>query len=571
MALIKKLLCILFIILFFVILFFININRQTYVEIFDVISASVFIRDNGEIFKLDETDTFDADYTEHNRSLSELLGITEDEAFVLGELGKIFAENLLYGRTLYINKNDIASDRFSYKTKFESSAYCIEQGKPCSKTAFESKLGEIRKGGYVILDTDNEIYYPVNRANARRITNRLVIKKSHIKKSFIDEYDEMLDLIKMKFSNPIFESGNIKIIVSDATVNLKPNMNCSDNICKEFVSCINNSKKTIDMAIYGYLATPAIEKALKDAVKRGVRIRLVYDVDKKNKNIYPDTTKLLSFIKNNNNDGHSATPSSFMHNKFFIFDDKTVLTGSANLSYKDMSGFNSNVVVKINSAGIADIYRREFEQMYNGKFHKSKSKIKDKEFDNISIFFSPNDKPLNNAVIPIIKDSKKYIYMPAFIISDSSLANELIKAKNRGVDVKIIIDAIFASNNYSLHEKLRSAGIPVKIENYAGKMHSKSIISDDKYIITGSMNFSKAGNEKNDENLLVIKDEGAAKFYKKFFLYYWKKIPNKWLKHNPGAESLNSYGSCFDGEDNNYNNLIDLQEPACKPEKTLKW
>ena len=46
---------------------------------------------------------------------------------------------------------------------------------------------------------------------------------------------------------------------------------------------------------------------------------------------------------------------------------------------------------------------------------------------------------------------------------------------------------------------MRNAKIPVKVENYAGKVHSKSIIIDDKYIVAGSMNFSNSGENRNDE------------------------------------------------------------------------
>lgn len=140
----------------------------------------------------------------------------------------------------------------------------------------------------------------------------------------------------------------------------------------------------------------------------------------------------------------------------------------------------------------------------------------------------------------------------------------MINAKKRGVDVKIIIDALNASNKYSKHQILRDNGIQVKTENYAGKMHSKSMIVDDEYVLIGSMNFSFSGENKNDENLIVIKDELAAKFYKNFFLYQWNKIDNKWLKFNAKAESKDSIGSCEDGIDNNYDNLTDTDDPACR-------
>ena len=95
-------------------------------------------------------------------------------------------------------------------------------------------------------------------------------------------------------------------------------------------------------------------------------------------------------------------------------------------------------------------------------------------------------------------------------------------------------------------------------------MHSKIIIIDDEYLIIGSMNFSNSGEKRNDENMIVLKDSGAAKFYKQFFIYQWNRIPDKWLKYTPRAEGVDSIGSCSDGIDNNYDGKTDMEDVGCK-------
>jgi phosphatidylserine/phosphatidylglycerophosphate/cardiolipin synthase-like enzyme len=111
---------------------------------------------------------------------------------------------------------------------------------------------------------------------------------------------------------------------------------------------------------------------------------------------------------------------------------------------------------------------------------------------------------------------------------------------------------------------LRNEGILLKTENFAGKLHAKTIIIDDEYLISGSMNFSNSGENKNDENLLIIKNSKIAKLHKGFFLYLWTIIPNKYLKYNAKPESKDSIGSCSDGVDNNFNGKIDKEEELCK-------
>ena len=154
-----------------------------------------------------------------------------------------------------------------------------------------------------------------------------------------------------------------------------------------------------------------------------------------------------------------------------------------------------------------------------------------------------------------------------FVITHKKVTQALSDAASRGVDVRIILDATNARNKYTTHEHLRKAGALVKTENYAGKMHSKSLIIDDKYLISGSMNLSKRGNNINDENVLVIENPTLTKYYKSFFMYLWEKIPDIWLTKNAVSESYDSIGSCYDGIDNDFDEKIDFEDSGCTPIK----
>ena len=534
-------------------------NNQGEYTVTKVISPAEFVLDNTKTYNLNIT-TPDSDYTDKNIALANALNMTEDETFILGNLGKYWAKNLIEGRKIKTEDNNLIYYKFGYLTRLKNTPFAFIDNKPTNEQAFKRQLNAIRKGKFVILDLDTDISYPISKENRKKVTNYIVIRKSHIK-SILSKPTEtaVVDVLY----NPIYKSDNIKIIVSDLTTKIIPDRKCSSEICKEILSDINNAQKTIDMAIYGYSSTPEIEKAIAKAKSREVKIRLIYDIDEKGQNIYPDTKNFVKLIPENISDAGSMEVKNTMHNKFYIFDGKTVITGSANLSHTDMSGYNSNAIIVIHSPEIAKIYTQEFEQMYKGKFHNSKTSFPNKNIGNISIFFSPQDKGISNGIIPLIASAKKYIYIPTFVITEKRITSELIKAKQRGVDVRIIADALNASTQHSKHKELRNAGILVKTENYAGKMHSKTMIIDDEYLVLGSMNFSNSGENRNDENMVIIKDSSAAKFYKNFFLYQWKRIPDKWLKYTPRAEGNNSIGSCSDGLDNNYDGKTDMEDDAC--------
>ena len=550
----KKKISILFILVLFIFstIFLVPHNKSyTVQEIYSPISISL---NNGN-FILKNLDTFDANFTTNNQNLAVKLKISEEEAFALGNLGKYWTEGILKNRKVTILNNDLRYSKYSYREKFLYSGFCIVDSKPYNDIAFNKRLNEIRKGRYKVLDLDTNTFHDLYNNNVRNLKNFVLIRKSHLQK--IDSNNSI---------KSYFKKDNIKIFLSDSTSVLKPHRNCSTGICKEILDNINNAKDSIDIAIYGYSRVYAIEKALENALKRGVKIRIIYDIDSNGKNIYPDTEFLLNILKNNNSDKDSKEFKNIMHNKFYIFDNKVLITGSANLSHTDMSGYNSNSIIVFNSDEIAKIYKNEFEQMYNGNFHNEKNKQTNKNLknNNLKIYFSPQDKSITNAILPIIKNAQKYIYIPTFVLTEKRITEELIKAKQRGVDVKIIIDALNASIHHSKHNELRAGGLLVKTENYAGKMHSKSMIIDDKYTIIGSMNFSNSGENKNDENLIVIDDTDIAKFYKTFFLYQWEQIDNKYLNTNVRAESKESIGSCYDGIDNNYDGLTDMNDVACK-------
>ena len=554
----KKSLSIVFVIFIFIYIVVFLIPHDKVYRVVEIKSPLEIRLSNNRDFYLKDLESFDANFSNKNKELAKILNISEEEAFVMGNLAKYWADNLIKNRNVIIKDNsDLIYHKFSYRMKFMYSGFCIINSKPYSNVAFKKKIKEIKNAKYKILDLDTNIDYELNDKNARNLKNYIIIRKSHLNKK-----------TNPKFIQKFYSNGDIKIFLTDFTSKLKPDRNCSTSLCKEILKNINNAEKTIDIAIYGYSRTFAIEEALKNAINRGVKIRLIYDIDMKGKNIYPDTQKILSIIPNHKNDGCSLEAQNIMHNKFYIFDDKTLITGSANLSHTDMSGYNSNSIVVINSAEIAKIYKTEFEQMFSGKFHNNKISqgirkinLSDK---NIEIYFSPQDKSLTNAVLPLIKKAQKYIYIPTFVLTERRVTEELIKAKQRGVDVKIIIDALNASIKHSKHNELRNGGLLVKTENYAGKMHAKSMIIDDEYTIIGSMNFSNSGENRNDENLIVIKDPNITKFYKEFFLYQWEKIDNKWLYRNARAESKDSLGSCEDGIDNNYDGLTDIKDIACK-------
>ena len=541
------------------------------------------ILDDGEIICIPNLKAFTSDLSQSQPELENLLSITHSDAIKLGYLTDIFVENTLSEKSVKLKYTgetspnckyaEIIVENELYSKKLKNSGLGFNE-KEAPIQAYKAQLTKAQKLKLIILNHKSNKYHTLDCKYGLIAHDAIVIpekqkpedakpcKFCHVKQPKHHKYN--LKTVNSSVSTyPLTRSsGSIRMYLTDLTSTLKPNNSCDTQVCHEVLNQINKSNSSIDIALYGWDDNPVIYNALVRAKARGVKIRIVYDTS--SNSYYP---KLSNFVKIAN-EKSTDSPKILMHNKFMIFDNSSIITGSMNFAKTGFSGFNSNCIFFINSKEIANMYEKEFNQMLQGKFHNSKSQISHTTVvlgdTKVTPLFSPKDKIITNNVLPLIQNAKKYVYIPTFIITHEELTNELINAKKRGVDVKLIIDATNVYSRKSKIKELRSAGVPVKVENYAGKMHSKSIIIDDEYIVAGSMNFSNSGENKNDENVLIIENKTLARYYKGFFEYLWKKIPEKYLQHGVRPEGKFSIGSCSDGIDNNYDGNIDKDDIGCK-------
>jgi phosphatidylserine/phosphatidylglycerophosphate/cardiolipin synthase-like enzyme len=86
------------------------------------------------------------------------------------------------------------------------------------------------------------------------------------------------------------------------------------------------------------------------------------------------------------------------------------------------------------------------------------------------------------------------------------IAKALLDAHTRGVQVQVILDKSQRREKYSSADFLANQGVPTMIDAQHAIAHNKVIVIDGEMVLTGSFNFTKAAEEKNAENLLVIRD-----------------------------------------------------------------
>lgn len=129
------------------------------------------------------------------------------------------------------------------------------------------------------------------------------------------------------------------------------------------------------------------------------------------------------------------------------------------------------------------------------------------------IYFSPNG-GADDAIIKEIDNAKTSVDVCIYTFTRQKIADALIKAKERGIKVRVIFDKRQSSIQHSKDEYLNEKDVPVYLDGKHKIQHNKFAIVDGKVLITGSYNWTKSAEKGNAENLMVIKND--AELVKKF-------------------------------------------------------
>lgn len=128
------------------------------------------------------------------------------------------------------------------------------------------------------------------------------------------------------------------------------------------------------------------------------------------------------------------------------------------------------------------------------------------------VYFSPYG-GATQAIVRELRGAHKSILVQAYSFTSAPIAKALVDAFRRGVDVQVILDQSQVTARYSSADFLAYAGIPVRIDSEHTIAHNKVMVIDGETVITGSFNFTKAAEEKNAENLLILRDKSLASRY----------------------------------------------------------
>lgn len=256
-----------------------------------------------------------------------------------------------------------------------------------------------------------------------------------------------------------------------------------------------------------------------------------------------------------------------MHHKFLVADGQVVVTGSANFSPSCVHGDgddpqsrgNVNHLLRLESAALASLFRREFARMWgdgpggapDSRFGLGKGEARPQAVrigsTRVEVLFSPHRRsdPQHGLawLDRQLRSVRHRLDLSLFVFSSQTLADTMALLRDRGVRIRLLADPGFAHRSFSevldllairmpdhrcFHEAgnrpwqqaLEGVGTP----RLAGgdKLHHKFAVLDRQRVISGSFNWSPSAAHQNDETLLRIDSPLLARHFEAEMDRLWR-------------------------------------------------
>jgi len=261
------------------------------------------------------------------------------------------------------------------------------------------------------------------------------------------------------------------------------------------------------------------------ARKRGVTVKVLLE------NEVEDNAPRIAELTGAGIEALLDTPRKYTHTKLFVVDEKRVLFGSTNLSFMSIR-YNNETDLYIESPTVGAWYAAYADALYAAPDKApTPAPLSD---ESIGLVRTLRDDEYFDVVRPMLQGAGQRILLLVYgfhINTDypdsdvEKLANELVAAKARGVDVRVILE--YSDYNTSLNEmneatakKLLAGGVPVRWDPVDTISHAKLLLVDDRAVV-GSNNWGHGGFHLYHEVGSVTDNSAAVDYFTKYYEKIW--------------------------------------------------
>ena len=138
----------------------------------------------------------------------------------------------------------------------------------------------------------------------------------------------------------------------------------------------------------------------------------------------------------------------------------------------------------------------------------------------LGVYFTP-PAGAATAIVQALDASEHEVLVQAYGFTHNAIAQALVRAHQRGVVVRVLLDAKSSSSNRYVMDVLTQANVPLRLDGKHAIAHNKVMVIDESVVITGSFNFTNSAATRNAENFLVLKSQELAHRYKSEWQVHW--------------------------------------------------
>ncbi len=319
---------------------------------------------------------------------------------------------------------------------------------------------------------------------------------------------------------------------------LHPERQTALDIARRVTGFLSEAERTLDLALYD-VRLPGepgdlVAQALRDAVGRGVKVRIAYNGDYGERVFPPPPStepELLEALPVETL-GVPGEPD-LMHHKYVVRDGEAVWSGSMNWTI-DSWTIQENVVLQAESAELAAEFSQNFEELWSARDvdRSGRREPRPLQLDGHAAlaWFTPgHGEELSQRIAAAMGRARKRIRIASPVITAGPVLGTLAElAAERRVDLRGVVDLTQMDGVvYQWRTNGRSAwkipilasvvqnadfrgkrSIPWTKESIHDFMHAKITVCDDT-VFVGSFNLSRSG-EENAENVVEIEHPGLA-------------------------------------------------------------
>lgn len=160
-----------------------------------------------------------------------------------------------------------------------------------------------------------------------------------------------------------------------------------------------------------------------------------------------------------------------------------------------------------------------------------------KEASTAEVVFTRSDS-VADVIESLIHTTKASIDAALYRFNSQQLARVLNEARRRRVRIRLVIDRRRYEGSPATRQLLYGCDFSFRLaygrDGPGSKMHHKFVLLDGSLVLTGSYNWTLASEQKNYENLVILKEPRLLESYRREFEKLWTSSEDD---HRLGAQN----------------------------------